>query len=358
MTLRDYQEKAIKELGQLARVHRRIVFQLATGGGKTITFSAIAKRYVEKSNKPVLIIVHRKELLKQTVRNIPGAEPITAGSKPKKAMIYVAMVESLKNRLPGYLGMVIVDECHILSFAKIYERFPTQLIIGFTATPLTASKSKPLKRYFDSIVTSIDIPELIESGSLCQNETWAFEDTVDAAKLTIKNGDYDQKQLGAAYSAPKYIRKTIDAYIEKALDKKTLIFNCNIEHSLAVTQAFVDAGFNARHLDSNSKDREETLEWFRVTPDAILNSIGILTTGFDEPSVECIIVNKATLSMPLWLQMCGRGSRPFQNKTHFTILDLGANSIQHGDWNARRNWKQIFHHPKEAGSGTAPVKDA
>jgi superfamily II DNA or RNA helicase len=125
---------------------------------------------------------------------------------------------------------------------------------------------------------------------------------------------------------------------------------------MAVNAAFQSAGFNSRHLDADSPDRSEVLQWFANTPDAILNNIGIATTGFDQPDIETVIVNKATASMPLWLQMCGRGARPHDVKLAFTIIDLGGNCETHGLWSAHRNWSNIFHNPKKPGNGVAPVR--
>jgi superfamily II DNA or RNA helicase len=173
----------------------------------------------------------------------------------------------------------------------------------------------------------------------------------------MKAGEFDQAQMGAMYKEPKYIDTTINAYKQHSLGRKTIIFNCNVEHSMAVNQAFIEQGFNSRHLDATSTDREEILEWFATTPDAILNNIGIATTGFDQPDIETVIVNKATASMPLWLQMCGRGARPHPIKLAFTIIDLGANCMTHGSWADSRNWEDIFHNPKKPGAGVAPVKE-
>jgi hypothetical protein len=173
----------------------------------------------------------------------------------------------------------------------------------------------------------------------------------------MKAGDFDQAQMAAAYKAPKYIDTTVNAYKQHSLGRKTIIFNCNVEHSQAVNAAFIAAGFNSRHLDADSPDRAEVLTWFANTPDAILNNIGIATTGFDQPDIETVIVNKATASMPLWLQMCGRGARPHAVKLAFTIIDLGGNCMTHGLWSSPRNWSDIFHNPKKPGNGVAPVKE-
>jgi superfamily II DNA or RNA helicase len=361
MTLRPYQEKFINNISAKLRIHRKVVAQLATGGGKTVCFSAICDRFCAKSSQDILILVHREELLLQASKAIKQpTQQVVAGMRSiPPARVYVAMVESAYKRLHQFtnIGMVIVDECHIGNFTKVIEHFKEQYIIGFTATPLAVKKTNPLKNYFSDIVCGIDIPELIEQGFLCAEQTYSAQKIVERAKLKMTAGDFDQAQMGAMFKEPKYIDSTINAYKQHSLGRKTIIFNCNVEHSQAVNLAFQAQGFNSRHLDATSADREEILQWFANTPDAILNNIGIATTGFDQPDIETVIVNKATASMPLWLQMCGRGARPHPVKLTFTIIDLGGNCLTHGSWASPRNWDSIFHNPKKPSSGVAPVKE-
>src|ERR1035437_9858338 len=239
MQLRSYQERAVVEVAQkLASGKRKVIFQLATGGGKTVIFSSIAARYTAKTDKSILILVHRKELLMQTrkvLHNAYGinAQAIIAGMKYiPPADVYVGMVESVNHRIAhlSNIGIVIIDEAHITSFNKIHAHFPEQYIIGFSATPLSANKRKPMKLFYDDIVCGVDIPELIADGHLCQNVTWAPKDIVDRQELLIKNGEFDDEAMSLSFSKPKYINNTITAYQRWAEGKKTLIFNCNIEH--------------------------------------------------------------------------------------------------------------------------------
>jgi superfamily II DNA or RNA helicase len=365
MILRPYQEKFNNRLISLLKKFRKVVGQLATGGGKTVCFASISDRYIKKSNKRVLILVHRKELLAQTRKTAYEAfglvcEPIVAGMKfIPEADIYVGMVETTWRRLLKLknIGLVIIDECHRLEFAKFHDHFTDQYIIGFSATPLTANKKKPLKAFFDEIVCGIDIPHLIADGHLCQNITWAPKDVVERKKLEVisRTGDFDERQMAQEFSRPKYIHNTLVAYEKWCEGEKTLIFNVNVDHSLAVTKEFEDAGYNVKHLDGETPAHERTriLHWFKTTEDAILCNVGIATTGFDEPTVRNIIVNRATMSMPLWIQMGGRGSRPSKGKSMFRIIDMGANAVTHGDWCAVRDWKDIFHNPPKPGQETA-----
>lgn len=355
MNLRPYQDKSIAELAQCLTKHRKVMYQLPTGGGKTVTFAGICERYLEKQTKDVLIIVHRKKLLKQarnTIYAITGlpTQSIIAGMKRvPKARIYIAMVESLKNRIPDNIGLVIVDEAHIANFNKVHDWFTTQLIVGFTATPLSANKMKPCKMFYQEIVIGETIPNLIKDGYLSQNITYCPTDVVQRRLLTLaSNGDYSEREMGETYSQPKYIKNTIREYKRHADGTKAIVFNCSIEHSLLVNEAFVKAGYKSKHLDYNMSDEQEDeiYNWYKNTPCAILCNVAKLTAGFDEPTIETVIVNRATTSLPLWLQMTGRGSRITDWKKLFTIIDMGGNADEHHDWNYGHDWREIFHNPK------------
>jgi type I site-specific restriction endonuclease len=97
---------------------------------------------------------------------------------------------------------------------------------------------------------------------------------------------------------------------------------------------------------SSPEDRREILSWFKKTPDAILTSVGILTTGFDEPTVESIILNRATKSLTLYFQMIGSGSENCLIKTNFTVIDLGNNAARFGLWSEPVDWQHIFKSPE------------
>ncbi len=305
-----------------------------------------------------------------------NAFPIVAGiSRIPIVDCYVAMVETINNRLKkfphffNHIGLVIIDEAHIGNHHKVLQYFPDALVAGFTATPISANKKKPLNTIFDEIVCCIDIPELIERNKqdptqgLLQNITYHIKGSVDRTKLHMIGGDFDLKEMSREFSNTKHITNTVEAYKKFGMGKKAIVFNCNIEHSMLVNQAFLDAGFNSRHIDSELCDkdpeyRKEVLNWLKRTPDAIVNNCAILTTGFNEKSIEVVIMNRSTASEPLWLQCCGRGSRVLEGKTHFIIIDLGGNAVTHGDWSDRRSWREKFLKPPKAKKdGVAPVKD-
>lgn len=381
-TLRPYQQKGNDDIAAAyASGKRKLIYQLPTGGGKTITACSLINRFASAMpSKKIIFAVHRDELLKQFRRSYfeqfdVAPQPIIAGNayRDPNTQIYVTMVETANNRLKkstkwfGDVGLVVIDEAHIGNFKKLFPHFEDTdpLIIGLTATPISSSKKHPLKELYQDIITSIDIPDLISQGALVPNKTYHIKGQVSAADLKIKAGEFDSFQMSNEFSKNKHIQNCVKGYEDHALGKKTIIFNCSVEHSLLVTDAFTHAGYNGRHLDGEmpAAERESILKWFKETPDAILCNIGILTAGFDEPSIEAVIMNRATLSLPLWLQCTGRGSRPFtfpdgRIKDHFVIIDLGGNAVRHGDWSRERDWADIFHNPPQPGKGdgAAPVK--
>ena len=389
MELREgYQVAHVERIIEEVSSKRKVCAQLPTGGGKTVEFAFISQRfirgYIKDNDAAVLILVHRVELLKQaqrTIKSVLGIEATLITSDTKKfkiSRIYIGMVDSTLSRLHMVhnIGLVIIDECHIANFNKVHSVFLQELIIGFSATPISSSKKEPLNKYYSSIVTGPQIGELIKLGYLAQNITRCPKDVVDATKFSIDKmkGDYREGEMAQEYKLPKFVMAVVQNYWKFCNKEKTLVFNVNIEHSREVTECLVHCGINARHLDSmcTEQEREDIFSWFKTTKDAVLCSVMIPTVGFDEPTVQNVILNYATLSLTKFIQCCGRGGRVIDNefinkrhaeypykleiKKHFNIIDLGANYARFGDWNDDRDWDFIFAHPDLAGNGIAPTK--
>lgn len=350
-----------KKLSELEDNHN-ILFQLPTGGGKTVIFSEIARRYIQASEKKVLILTHRIELCKQTSQMLSefGVNNKIINSQVKSVVdgndytCFVAMVETLNNRLQdekvtlNNLGLVIIDEAHYNSFRKLFKYFEDVNILGVTATPLSSSIKLPMNENYQELVIGESISSLVEKGFLAKATTYSYNVQLDTLKVGI-NGDYTVKSSEQLYGNFMMQEKLLRAYEEKSLHKKTLIFNNGISTSFGVYDMFKNAGYNIKHLDHHAGDEErrEILRWFRETPDAILTSVGILTTGFDEPTVETIILNRATRSLALYHQMIGRGSRVLPNKKDFTVIDLGNNLHRFGLWDSPVDWYHIFQSPHQ-----------
>ncbi len=362
--LYDYQkdniDKVFDKIEKKAHNYN-LAFQLPTGGGKTVIFSEIARRFIAEKQKKVLILTHRIELSSQTSRMLEefgvANKVITSDVKSlddqDDYMCFVAMVETLKNRLNDELldmkdvSMVIIDEAHYNSFRKLFKYFQNCFILGVTATPLSSNIKLPMNEIYDELLVGEPISTLIERGFLAKATTYTFDVALGGLKVGI-NGDYTVKSSDDLYTSNLMQDKLLHAYVEKSLGKKTLIFNNGISTSWHVYDTFKAAGYeNIRHLDNtfSKQERSEILHWFKHTPDAILTSVSILTTGFDEPSVETIILNRATKSITLYYQMIGRGSRVFEGKKDFNVIDLGNNSARFGLWSEPINWKRIFKSP-------------
>lgn len=362
-SLYPYQEEAIiKILGLLLEKtdSSNILYQLPTGGGKTIIFSEVVRRFIHQAQKKVLILTHRIELLRQTHTALKetgvSSKLVTSEVKEmedkEKCFCYLAMVETLNNRLQedekfiGDIQLVIVDEAHYNSFKKIFKYFEKATILGVTATPLSSNLNLPLNRFYKNLIVGHSIADLINLGFLSDATSFTYDVDLKSLKIGF-DGDYTTSSLDQFYSNYDMQDKLVAAYEEKAKGTKTLIFNSSIATSKMVFELFKKAGYEIKHLDSthNKQERMETLKWFREKPDAILTSVGILTTGFDEPTVQSIVLNRATRSLTLYHQMIGRGSRRTKDKKHFNIIDLGDNARRLGLWQEYIDWSEIFVNP-------------
>ncbi len=337
-----------------------LLYQLPTGGGKTVIFSEIARRYIEMTGKKVLILTHRIELCGQTSRMLTefNVKNKIIDSKVKELPdqnqydCFVAMVETLNNRLNDEVvsfpnvALVIVDEAHYNSFRKLFKFFKNCFILGVTATPLSSNIKLPMHEIYNELIVGRTISFLVKNGFLAKATTYSYDVRLGSLKLGI-NGDYTVKSSEVLYSSSRMQNKLLYAYEQRAKGKKTLIFNNGILTSKHVYETFNYVGYKVRHLDNtaNKKERREILKWFKNTPGAILTSVSILTTGFDEPSIETIILNRATRSLSLYFQMVGRGSRVFNDTKNFDIIDLGNNAARFGLWENGVDWQRIFKNP-------------
>ena len=362
-TLYDYQEEDLHAIFKYLDENgdnSNLLYQLPTGGGKTVVFSEIAKRYIAKTNKKVIVLTHRIELSQQTSKMLNGFgvknkiinSEVKEWQDQDEFMCFVAMVETLNNRLQeekieiNNIGLVIIDEAHYNSFRKLFKFFENSVILGVTATPLSSNIKLPMKDNYKKLIVGESIDSLIQKKFLAKANMYNYDVSLQTLKLGI-SGDYTVKSSDELYGNHSMLNKLEADYNEIGKGTKTLIFNNGINTSRYVCETFKKAGYNIRHLDNknNASERKEILKWFKETPDAILTSVSILTTGFDEPSVETIILNRATRSLTLYFQMIGRGSRYLPHKEEFNVIDMGNNVARFGLWNAGIDWQEIFHFP-------------
>lgn len=359
--LRPYQIESINQLRRgFANKNQRQVLCLPTGAGKTVVFSEMVRMAADK-NTVTIVLTDRTELFKQTLKSLANVGIAVEEISPQKkttfmnATIYLAMVETIKRRTDviAFLRpqLIIIDEAHKGNFNRILDLFPDAKVIGATATP----EGKHFFKYYQSIVQNIDIPELVENGFLVDCKAYQMQD--DFSDLEVKAGEYTDQSLLTHFDKPKLYDGVIDEWRKHADGLKTIVFCVNIKHTINTYYSFIDAGISSEYITSKTtkQDRERILSAYKSGAFLVLINCGILTTGYDEPSIQCVVMNRATKSLPLFLQCAGRGSRLFPNKEYFILLDFGMNHDRHGMWNEERNWK--LKPPKDKKESVAPVKE-
>ena len=346
MQLRPYQIDAVDQIRAAFKETKRVVLCLPTGAGKTVVFSEIVRRVLEKGKK-VAIVTHRRELLSQ------------AGKLNRCSIL---MVETLNNaikrgavNLADY-DLLVIDEAHIGNFAKILEGFDG-FVIGATATPIS---KPPMAQRYGKLVDSVGIADLIAQGYLCTPKTYAMH-PVDTSKLASRMGEFTAQGLNDAFNKPKVYEGVVAEYCKKWADKKAIVFCVNIDATINTALEFAEKLEAARvfavHSRIDVEARGQVMADFIASKNGVLVNCGIATTGFDCPDIEVVVVNRATQSVALWLQMVGRGSRPAPGKSEFTILDFGENVHRLGFWQEPRDWSKAFEGTDKKRTGVAPVKD-
>ena len=307
------------------------------------------------------------------------------------------MVQTLSNRIKkGKIDVndydnIIVDECHRGEFFKIINNYNGKLI-GFTATPyLSKSESyvecsncnkihplntpkccniKPvkyrktisLKTYYNKLIQGVDIDFLIKEGYLVPDINYTMaQDNLNKLELD-SFGEYSDRSQSLVFGSKMAMDNFCEVFKQLAEGKKTIVFNANTLINKNLYQRFADLGYPVKMYDSKNKGdkREDIVKWFRETPSAILFNVHVFTTGFDVREVECIILNKATASLNLFIQMVGRGGRTTTEivKQSFDVIDMGGNITEHGKWSNPRDWNELFSKEvvKKVGSSVAPVR--
>ena len=349
IALRPYQESGITDIrAELRRGHNRIVYQLSTGGGKTVIFSFIVKNAVANGNR-CMIVSNRCELLTQTGGTFARIglryELIKAGAKGiPTSPVSIAMVETLKRRLKTRLDfqmyvrslqVIIIDEAHLCCFNDLFTYIsPDCIVLGFTATPIRFGKMPELADYFTSLVQGPAISNLIADGFLSRPEYYGVP--IDLAAVRIKGGEFEETDLQKIYTSSEVFGGLHENLARHGAGMKTIIFCPTIETSKQVAEEL-----NCLHVDGemSQEKRKAVLHEFESNPHGIISNVGILTIGYDHPPTQRIVLYRATKSLPLYLQIIGRGSRIAPGKSRFLILDFGNNVLRFGFWHAEREWK-------------------
>lgn len=352
MRPRRYQQDVIDGALNAWAGARRIAGVMATGAGKTVVFSHIAKMALQSG--PVLVIAHRKELTAQALDKLRQVAPdaslglFDGTEKQWRASVVVASV--LSAATPRGLAMlaarkwslIIVDECHHVSSAsyqKVLKRLGAfepdgPLTLGMTAT-LDRADGLALGETFETIVEPkvglLDLIKHPEGPFLVPPRGVRVRIAgLDLARVRRTAGDFSASALGAAMTAAMAPQKIVEAWEKHAKGCSTLAFAPTVEFSKELAAAFTDAGYPMVHLDGTTPDdvRAATLDRFRAGEIHLCN-VGLFTEGTDLPNIECVILGRITSSSVLYTQMVGRGLRIHPGKRFCWMIDVSGVTGRH-----------------------------
>lgn len=339
LILRPYQKEALDAVLLNANngISRQLVV-LPTGSGKTVIFSQLPM--IKPDTLPMLVLAHRSELLEQAKSKILQSNPnLTveieqAERKAGKVDVVVASVATLgRNNTPrieeyskDYFKSIVIDEAHHAaapSYRRIIDFFSPDFLLGVTATP-QRSDSTRLIDVFDEIVYYRTIQDLIQEGWLSPLVGYRVKTSTDISEVEIQNGEYSQSQLEQKIDNSERNAHVVAAYRNLAMAKKTLVYASGVKHAQNLAVSFRQASVETAVIVGTTprEEREKILAQFATGQISVIVNVGVLTEGFDEPSLEAIIIAKPTRSTLLYTQIVGRGTRLFKGKEHCIIIDI------------------------------------
>ncbi|MDN0047543.1 DEAD/DEAH box helicase [Megasphaera hexanoica] len=342
VTLRPYQQAAMEAvLREWDEGHDRTLLVLPTGCGKTIVFAKIAESRVRVGER-VLIMAHRGELLEQAGDKILQATGLKCAVEKAEQTcrgswyrIVVGSVQTLmrdkrlKQFPADFFDTIIIDEAHHSvsdSYQHVLQYFERAKVLGVTATPDRADM-RNLGTYYESLAYEYSLPQAIKDGYLCKIMAQTIPLTIDISGVGMSAGDYKAGELGSALDP--YLSQIAKEMLTYCADRKTVVFLPLVKTSQKFCDILNEAGFHAAEVNGNSDDRAEILQDFDEGKYNVLCNSMLLTEGWDCPSVDCVIVLRATKSRSLYSQMVGRGTRLFPGKDNVLLLDFLWNTEKH-----------------------------
>lgn len=342
MELRDYQEEArIAIANEWEKGVKKTLLVLPTGCGKTIVFSKVVEDRV-KLGERVLILAHRSELLDQASDKLAKATGIfTATEKAEQSClnswfrVVVGSVQTLQRpkRLAqfdkDYFDTIVVDEAHHCisdSYQRVLEHFSNANVLGVTATP-DRGDMRNLGSYFESLAYEYTLPKAIKNGYLSPIKALTIPLELDLSAVSMQSGDFKASEVGTALDP--YLEQIADEMLKYCADKKTVVFLPLVKTSQKFRDILNEKGFKAAEVNGDSKDRAEILDDFSKGKYNVLCNSMLLTEGWDEPSVDCIVVLRPTKVRSLYSQMVGRGTRLYPGKEDLLLLDFLWHTERH-----------------------------
>lgn len=333
--LRPHQVRAIQMIRQsLAQGNRRVVCQMPTGAGKTLTAAKIIEGARSKG-KGVIFTAPAVSLIDQTVRAFEaegirdiGVMQASHARTNSLAQVQVATVQTLARRDIPQAALVIVDECHLKADvidALMADR-PDVFFIGLSATPWRQG----MGRVWQDLVIPTTIGELIETGFLSQFVAYA-PDVPDLSGVRIKAGEYVESALERVMGEAKLMGSVVQTWLAKGGNRPTLCFGVNCPHAANLAAEFEGHGVASAYVDADTDiiERERINRKFRAGEIRVICSVRTMTTGVDLP-VSCIIDAAPTTSEMLHIQKLGRGLRVNPGTEDCLILDHAGNCLRLG----------------------------
>jgi DNA repair protein RadD len=361
MGLRPYQQEAVDSVKPYIQGTKQgnPIIVLPTGSGKTWTMAYIIEHFVEEHfPKKVLVISHVSEILKQNRATIEAHMGFSTayysadlGEKSTDAMIIVAGVQSivrLKNEaFWDSVGLVIVDECHRVSnrntgsYRKLLSRVDAPCI-GLTATPFRLGQGY-LTDGKDALFTSISYNggsvekynELVKQGYLTKIISKSTETDLDVSRVKITAGDFNLKELSQAVDHNSITEAAVKETIKYGKRyKHWLVFAIDIEHAEHIAAEFNKNGVPCGLVHSKMEgDHTTEIEKFKRGEYRALVNVEVLTTGFDFPAIDLVVMLRPTQSPVIHVQTVGRGARIAEGKDHCLFLDFAGNTERLGPIN-------------------------
>ena len=337
--LRPYQQEALDAVNAFSDkgINRQLVV-LPTGAGKTVIFSHLPQ--TKNDSLPMLVLAHRAELLYQAKEKIGWSNPELdiqieqADNVAGHCDVVVASVPTLGRaeserilKYPkNYFKTIVIDEAHHAAaptYRRILDYFNPSLLLGVTATPQRSDNTR-LTDVFDEIVYYKTIQDLIEDGYLCSLVGYRIKTETDISGVATNEGDYVASQLEDAIDTPERNAHIVAAYHSLVPESKAIVFCAGVKHANNLASSFSATQVPTEVIlgDTSTQDREHILARFKSGKTRVLVNVGVLTEGFDEPSIQSIILARPTRSTLLYTQIVGRGTRLYEGKPHCTILDF------------------------------------
>lgn len=345
LSLRDYQRAALDAVHEArARGVTRQLVSLPTGAGKTF----VAAHMVSEIGLPTVFLVHRDELARQTVRQMRQVNPdlsigvVQADRDEIDRQIVVASAQTLARetrleRLRRAVGagcLFISDEAHhdrAPSRMRAIERMEPELLVGLTATPMRGDKLG-LDAVYDEIVYHLPMRVLVERGHLARPIGLRIETDADLDRVHTRGGEFVQDELSETVDTQARNELIVDSWKRHATGRqRTVAFCVNVKHAERLRDAFRAAGVTAEMIDGSTPilERQRIFEAFRRGDIAVLTNCMVLTEGFDEPGIDCVLMARPTKSTALYVQCVGRGLRKYPGKRDCLVIDFVDATTRH-----------------------------